>query len=132
MTEKQQENWKNQIIEQMERGEENQRFEQVINDLSETYDLRDIAISLLKIAYSDSLPINSQDIYDFGETGASKGMVRFFMNVGRNVNMSPQNLIKEISELVGIPGKAIGRIDIFDKFTFLEVPEMLLHLSMKL
>jgi ATP-dependent RNA helicase DeaD len=123
ITEKQQENWKNQIADQIENGQNQELFQQVIEDLSDHYDMKDIASALLKIAYSDSLPVASEDIYDFGETGASKGMVRFFMNVGRNVNMSPQNLIKEISELVGIPGKVIGRIDIFEKFTFLEVPE---------
>jgi ATP-dependent RNA helicase DeaD len=121
--EKQQENWKNQIIEKIKHGEDNHIFEEVINELSSEYDLKDVAIALVKIAYSDSLPLHNDQVYDFGETGASKGMVRFFMNVGRNVNMSPQNLIKEIAELVGIPGKAIGRIDIFEKFTFVEVPE---------
>ncbi len=61
--------------------------------------------------------------YQFGETGGAKGMVRFFINVGRNVNMTPKILTEEISELVGIPGKAVGRIDIFENFTFVEVPE---------
>lgn len=123
ITDRQQEHWKNQIAEQIQRTDETNLFSQVIEDLSQKYDVQDIATALLKIAYSDSLPMANEDIYDFGETGASKGMVRFFMNVGRNANMSPQNLIKEISELVGIPGKAIGRIDIFENFTFIEVPE---------
>lgn len=123
ITVRQKENWKNQIAEVIERGEDQSLFYEVVESLTDQYELKDIASALLRIAYSDSLPLNIEDSYDFGETGASKGMVRFFMNVGRNVNMSPQNLIKEISELVGIPGKAIGRIDIFEKFTFLEVPE---------
>jgi ATP-dependent RNA helicase DeaD len=123
ITDRQQENWKNQIIEQIQRTDETPLFGQVIEDLSQKFDMQDIATALLKIAYSDSLPSAHDNNYNFGETGASKGMVRFFMNVGRNANMSPQNLIKEISELVGIPGKAIGRIDIFENFTFIEVPE---------
>jgi len=126
ITERQKENWKNQIIDviQSEENKENKiLFNEVIQSLTDQFNIRDIASALLRIAYSDSLPVNVEDTYDFGETGASKGMVRFFMNVGRNVNMSPQNLIKEISELVGIPGKAVGRIDIFEKFTFIEVPE---------
>lgn len=123
ITEKQQDNWKNQIAEQIERNDKKEIFQQVIEDLASQFDLKEIATVLLKIAYSDSLPLTNMDTYNFGETGAAKGMVRFFLNVGRNVNMSPQNLVKEISELVGIPGKAIGRIDIFEKFTFVEVPE---------
>jgi ATP-dependent RNA helicase DeaD len=123
ITQRQQEIWKQQIVERIASSKDNHLFENVIEDLSEQFEAREIALALLKIAYSDSLPADGSQSYDFGETGASKGMVRFFMNVGRNVNMNPQNLVKEIAELSGIPGNTIGRIDIFEKFTFLEVPE---------
>jgi ATP-dependent RNA helicase DeaD len=123
VTERQQENWKNQITEKIASVEGNQFFEQVITDLTATHDLKEVAIALLKIAFSDSLPSENEEKFDFGETGASKGMVRFFLSVGRNANMNPQTLMKEISELVGIPAQSIGRIDIFEKFTFIEVPE---------
>lgn len=123
ITEKQKEHWKQQIVDQLAIKENRDIFEQVIEDLSAQYDVKEMATVLLKMAFSDSLPHANLDAYNFGETGAAEGMVRFFLNVGRNVNMSPKNLVKEISELVGIPGKAIGRIDIFDKFTFVEVPE---------
>jgi ATP-dependent RNA helicase DeaD len=64
-----------------------------------------------------------EEVYHFGDTGARKGMVRFFINVGKNVNLSAKELAEEMAGLVGISNSAIGRIDIFDRFTFVEVPE---------
>lgn len=123
VTERQKENWKNQIMAQLPLKEDGGIFGQVIDELAAQYPLKDIATVLLKMVYADTLPNASLDTYHFGETGAAKGMVRFFLNAGRNVNMNPKSLVKEISELVGIPDKAIGRIDMFEKFTFVEVPE---------
>lgn len=121
--ERQKELWRKQIVEQLNNDDQQPLFEEIINELEGEYDVKELAVSLLKIAFADTLPIEPKNIYDFGETGATRGMVRFFMNVGRNVNMSRENLVQEISTLVGIPKNTIGRIDIFDKFTFLEVPE---------
>ncbi|WP_427909921.1 DbpA RNA binding domain-containing protein [Salsuginibacillus halophilus] len=49
-------------------------------------------------------------------------MVRFFVNVGKNVNLTPKVVIEEVSNAVGISAKDIGKIDIFDNFMFMEVP----------
>jgi len=35
----------------------------------------------------------------------------------------PQDVVKTIAEEAGIPGKVIGAIKIFDRFTFVEVPQ---------
>lgn len=118
--------WKRKIVEQIEKGQTDDVYQQlfaaITSELEEHYDLRKICSALLNIAFSDTLPVHEES-YEFGETGASKGMVRFFMNVGRNVNLNPQILMREIADLVGISTNVIGRIDIFDKFTFVEVPK---------
>lgn len=56
------------------------------------------------------------------DTGAAPGMVRLFMTVGREQNVRAGDIIKAIADKANIPGKAIGGINIFDKFTFVEVP----------
>lgn len=123
VVEKQQSSWKNLIVDQIDDNEEDLTlFESLTNELLEEYEPKQIISSLMKLNFSASIGEYDSG-YNFGETGGAKGMVRFFINVGKNVNMSPKILIEEISEAVGIPGKAIGRIDIFDKFTFVEVPE---------
>lgn len=122
VVEKQQISWKNLIVDQIDEGDDLTLFESLTNELLEEYEPKQIITSLMKLNFSASIGEYDSG-YNFGETGGAKGMVRFFINVGKNVNMSPKILIDEISEAVGIPGQAIGRIDIFDKFTFVEVPE---------
>ncbi|TLS37398.1 DEAD/DEAH box helicase [Pseudalkalibacillus caeni] len=61
--------------------------------------------------------------YHFGETGGQNGMVRFFLNVGRNIDLHPKKMLEQLSLLAGIPEQMVGRIDIFEKFSFFEVPE---------
>ena len=50
------------------------------------------------------------------------GMVRLFVNVGRNQGARPQDFVGAIANEAGIPGRAIGAIDIFDDYAFVDVP----------
>jgi ATP-dependent RNA helicase DeaD len=63
---------------------------------------------------------SSQEIFN---TGAKPGMVRLFFTLGRQQGIRPLDLVKAVSEETGINPKSIGDISIYDKFTFLEVPE---------
>jgi len=49
-------------------------------------------------------------------------MVRLFITVGKEQNVRAGDIVKAIAEKTNIRGKDIGRINIFDKFTFVEVP----------
>ena len=49
--------------------------------------------------FSSETP-NEEAGYNFGDTGGAKGMVRFFINVGRNVQLTPKIVADEVSELV--------------------------------
>lgn len=123
VVEKQQSSWKKLIKDTIEAGgKEVELFSPLVSDVLAEHPPEKIISALMKLNFSSDSP-SEEAGYQFGETGGAKGMVRFFINVGRNVNMTPKILIEEISELVGIPGKSIGRIDIFENFTFVEVPE---------
>ncbi len=50
------------------------------------------------------------------------GKVRLFVNLGRNFNVRPQDIVGAIANEAGIPGRSIGAIDIFDTYTFVDVP----------
>ena len=50
-------------------------------------------------------------------------MVRLFVSVGRKDNVQPRDIVGAIAGESGIPGKVIGSIDIFDSYSFVEVPE---------
>lgn len=49
-------------------------------------------------------------------------MVRLFFNVGRSHRISPADIVGAVANEGGVPGKAIGAIDIYDRFTFVDVP----------
>ncbi len=54
--------------------------------------------------------------------GYPDGPVRLFINVGRFQNIRPQDIVGAIANEANIPGRAIGQIDIFDNFSFVDVP----------
>ncbi|MCU0324654.1 MAG: DEAD/DEAH box helicase [Spirosomaceae bacterium] len=61
---------------------------------------------------------------DAGRRGSGReGMVRLFINLGRKDNVAPNHIVGAITSEARIPGKAIGQIDIYDKFSFVEVPQ---------
>lgn len=59
---------------------------------------------------------------DFGDTGAEEGMVRLFINLGKKQKIKPGDILGAIAGETGMPGKLIGTIDMYDKYTFVEVP----------
>ncbi|KXZ39379.1 ATP-dependent RNA helicase DeaD [Alkalithermobacter thermoalcaliphilus JW-YL-7 = DSM 7308] len=89
----------------------------------EEYTSLDVAAALLKISMGESL--NKEDISieeEFEDTGAEPGMVRLFINVGKKQKISARDIVGTIAGETGIAGKLIGAIDIYDKYTFVEVP----------
>ncbi|MDQ2683817.1 MAG: DbpA RNA binding domain-containing protein, partial [Chloroflexota bacterium] len=52
----------------------------------------------------------------------TEGTARLFMNVGHNLGIRPQDIVGAIANEAGIPGRSIGSIDIFDSYSFVEVP----------
>ena len=48
--------------------------------------------------------------------------VRLFINIGRNLGVRPQDIVGAIGNEAGIPGRSIGAIDIFDGYSFVDVP----------
>ena len=50
-------------------------------------------------------------------------MARLFINIGKKQNISPKQIVGSIANETGLKGSLIGTIDIFDDFTFVEVPK---------
>ncbi len=51
------------------------------------------------------------------------GMVRMFVNIGASEKISPANIVGAFAGETGMPGNVIGQIDIFDKYSFVDVPK---------
>lgn len=61
--------------------------------------------------------------YSFGDTGAEAGMVRLFINIGKKQKVKPGDILGAVAGESGISGDVVGAIDMYDKFTFVEVPQ---------
>jgi ATP-dependent RNA helicase DeaD len=66
--------------------------------------------------------------YDVTEADAQverteAGMTRLFLQIGRQDGVRPGDIVGAIANEAGVPGSAIGVIDIMDRSTFVEVPE---------
>jgi len=92
---------------------------------NEDYTSLELAAAFLKMALgNDSYKEEDETsvIDDFGDTGAEEGMVRLFINLGKNQKVKPGDILGAIAGETGMPGKLIGSIDMYDKYTFVEVP----------
>ena len=50
-------------------------------------------------------------------------MARLFLNLGKKDRIRPNDIVGAIAGEAGIPGRSIGGIDIFDNFSFVDVPQ---------
>ena len=49
-------------------------------------------------------------------------MVRLFINIGKKQKAKPGDILGAIAGETGLNGKVVGTIDMYDKYTFVEVP----------
>lgn len=84
------------------------------------YTALDIAAAFLKNSLGDLEDVDMEE--NFGDTGAETGMVRLFINLGKKQRVRPGDILGAIAGETGMPGKLIGVIDMYDKYTFVEVP----------
>ncbi|MBP2642217.1 MAG: box helicase domain protein [Firmicutes bacterium] len=109
------------LVATIEQGHFND-YHTIIADLVPEYDAMDIAAAALKL-FQEGYKEKSDDNPVFANTGAEKGMVRLFVNIGRAQKIRPEDIVRTFAEEAGISGNIIGQINIYEKFTFVEVPE---------
>ena len=118
--------------------------------IEEDYTSLDLAAALLKMMMGEenedvidtreprSLDeLDNHNRYDSGSRGRSgrsssgrggrsessrEDMARLFINIGKNQNVKPGDILGAIAGESGMPGKMVGSIDMYDKYTFVEVP----------
>lgn len=97
-------------------------YRKMVEDLVEEFDPMDIAAAALKLNldFSDD-ELGAHSALEFGHTGAHPGMVRFFMNIGRQDNVGPREIVQFITDEAGISGNMVGNIRLHDRFSFVEI-----------
>ena len=64
---------------------------------------------------------------DRKRNSSEAGMVRLWMNLGNQNGIRPSDVVGAIASEVGIPGKAIGEIEILKDHTFVDISEQHVH-----
>ena len=97
----------------------------------------DLAAAFLKLELGDALGEQQDDLaqeqymWESEAKGKGKGkgrrkddkdMVRLFLNVGKKQKLKPGDILGAIAGESGLPGRAVGSIDMYDKYTFVDVP----------
>lgn len=91
--------------------------------MEDEYTSLDIAASLLKMALGKNGEDEEENLGpSFENSGESSEMTRLFINIGKNQKVRAKDIVGAIAGETGMPGKLIGSIDIYDKFTFVDVP----------
>ena len=118
------------ILDDVERVIEQEDLDMMINAIEERvnnseFTAMDMAAAFLKICcgMTEDNKNTEENDWEFGETGAGEdGMVRLFINIGKKQRVRPGDILGAIAGESGMDGKLIGTIDMYDKYTFVEVP----------
>ena len=118
------------ILDDVERVIEQEDLDMMINAIEERvnnseFTAMDMAAAFLKICCGMTEDNNNteESFWEFGDTGAGEdGMVRLFINIGKKQRVRPGDILGAIAGESGMDGKLIGTIDMYDKYTFVEVP----------
>lgn len=92
----------------------------VENMVNEDISAMEIAAALMKMNLYDE---NSEDIDFEDDFENSDKFIRIFINVGSKKRIRAKDIVGAIAGECGIPGKAIGDIDIYEEYTFLDIPK---------
>lgn len=119
-----------QIVSKMQTILEQDRYQDylpIVETLEKDYDVQDIAAAALKFMQEGAKaleePTEEESLPDaLANTGAKPGMVRLFVNIGRSSRVTVRDIVQSIAIEAEIPARSIGRISIYDKFSFVEVP----------
>ena len=55
-------------------------------------------------------------------TGGGEHMARLFINLGKSQRVTPGDILGAVAGESGIPGRLVGSIDMYDGYTFVDVP----------
>lgn len=96
----------------------------IVEEMTEEFEPEKIAAAAIRL-YQEGEPTEKVEVdrEKLAKTGAKQGMSRLFINIGKEKNISKDDILNYICEEGDMKKKDIKNIRILDKFTFLEVPE---------
>ena len=114
----------NEIIENVELTKMIEIIEKKVNE--QEYTTLELAAAFLKLNMGDTneeIVVEPQRQRNYRDNKSNRGMVRLFINIGKKQNIRPGDILGAIAGETGMAGRLIGTIDVYDKYTFVEVPK---------
>jgi ATP-dependent RNA helicase DeaD len=95
----------------------------LVEELAEEggFEMSEIAAAAARLARGDK-PLDVAVEPTTAMPPAGDGMTRLFIDAGRRSGVRPADIVGAIAGEAGVPGKEIGAIDVYDRFTLVEVP----------
>ncbi len=95
----------------------------IVEALGDEYDPVDIAAAAFKVLGDGTLMRAEEAGRDEGDdAGVEPGMTRLFIHAGRRAGIRPMDIVGAIANEANVPGNRVGSIDLYDNFSFVEVP----------
>jgi ATP-dependent RNA helicase DeaD len=96
----------------------------LIEDLTDESgcDIAEIAAAAIYLAVGDKTLEVEVEPEKKNFKSNEEGMVSLFINVGRRNRVNPGDIVGAIANEGEVPGKAIGAIDVFDRYTLVDIP----------
>ena len=140
------ENFRDELLQILDGGELDP-FVAIVQDLATTRDVNELAAAAFKMA-SERAPVRRKPAVNGSgrlrapaepkhaadplrpprrpsavrTSGGREGTTRLFLRVGKRHGVRPADLVGAIANEAGISGEDIGDIDLYDAFSFVEVP----------
>lgn len=104
-----------------------EHYMQIVDTLLKDYDYDEIAAAAIQYIMEGTKALEDPEdeilSEDLSNTGGKPGMVRFFINIGRAQRVTVRDIINAIAIECDVPANSVGLINLFDKFSFVEVQE---------
>ena len=97
------------------------RIERFVNE-TEGFTPLDVAAALLKMSLKEQKVKEKGAEAEKGLGATKEGMDRLFITIGKKDRVHPRDLIDLLAQNSSIPASQVGDIDLYDKFSFVEVP----------
>ncbi|WP_299699700.1 DEAD/DEAH box helicase [uncultured Pontibacter sp.] len=110
------------VREVLEKGNLTKHISKIESLVNEEYTSLEIAAALLKMTLKEAKTKEAGKEAEKGLGGPKAGFDRLFITIGKKDRVHPKDLIDLLSQNADIPASKVGDIDLYDKFSFVEVP----------
>jgi ATP-dependent RNA helicase DeaD len=102
-------------------GQRHEGYLKAIETLSGEHSIADIAAAAFCLAFGEH-KVAPVDESARERTGGGGSIARLFMTIGKKDKITVSDIVRSIASGANIPGSKIGKIELHDSFTFVEVP----------